>query len=209
MVPSGTMANQVALLRADTAGRRGDRLRRGACLWHETGGVGEECRRAVHRRSAPAASFTADELDAGDQAARPHACIRRPRWCRSRTPTTAPAAWSSRRRRSVAICALAASAGIATYLDGARLWNVAAATGLALAELAAPFDRRSVALSKGLGAPGGSMLAGPQAADRRLPSATAGCSAGRCGRSAFLPRRRFTRSTTTWNGSPRITPTRA
>jgi threonine aldolase len=60
------------------------------------------------------------------------------------------------------VCALAKQRGLATYLDGARLWNVAAATGTPLAELAAPFDLVMVSLSKGLGAPGGSMLAGPK-----------------------------------------------
>jgi threonine aldolase len=62
-----------------------------------------------------------------------------------------------------AVCALARKRGLATYLDGARLWNVAAATGIALADLAAPFDLVMVSLSKGLGAPGGSMLAGSKA----------------------------------------------
>ena len=58
------------------------------------------------------------------------------------------------------ICAAARKLGIAGYLDGARLWNVAAATGSSLSELAAPFDLVGVSLSKGLGAPGGSLLAG-------------------------------------------------
>ena len=60
------------------------------------------------------------------------------------------------------ICAAAKERGIATFLDGARLWNTAIATGQRLNKLAAPFDLVSVALSKGLGAPGGSMLAGSQ-----------------------------------------------
>jgi threonine aldolase len=40
------------------------------------------------------------------------------------------------------------------------LWNAAVASGLSLTALAAPFDLLAVALSKGLGAPGGSLLAG-------------------------------------------------
>jgi threonine aldolase len=58
------------------------------------------------------------------------------------------------------VCAAAREREIATFLDGARLWNVAVATGVAPAELAAPFDLVTVALSKGLGAPAGSVLAG-------------------------------------------------
>lgn len=46
------------------------------------------------------------------------------------------------------------------HLDGARLWNVSAATGISEAELAAPFDSVSVCLSKGLGAPVGSLVVG-------------------------------------------------
>ena len=50
--------------------------------------------------------------------------------------------------------------GLALHLDGARLWNAAVATGRSEAEIAAPFDTVSVCLSKGLGAPVGSVLAG-------------------------------------------------
>jgi len=63
----------------------------------------------------------------------------------------------------VAICAAARGLGVATYLDGARLFNTAAATGLSLAKLAAPADLVSVALSKGLGCPVGSLIAGSKA----------------------------------------------
>ena len=58
------------------------------------------------------------------------------------------------------VCAAARGHGIATYLDGARLWNAAVASGRSPAELARPFDLVAVSLSKGLGAPGGSLLAG-------------------------------------------------
>ena len=62
----------------------------------------------------------------------------------------------------VAVCAAARGLGVRSYLDGARLFNVAAASGRSLAELAAPFDLVGVALSKGLGCPVGSLLAGPR-----------------------------------------------
>ena len=79
------------------------------------------------------------------------------------------------------ICAAAGEREIATYLDGARLWNAAIATGRAPAELAAPFDLVSVDLSKGLGAPGGSLLAGSSEISGAV-FATAGCSAVQCAR---------------------------
>ncbi|MGO4343289.1 threonine aldolase family protein [Pedococcus sp. 2YAF34] len=50
--------------------------------------------------------------------------------------------------------------GVAMHLDGARLWNAHVATGVALAEYGRHFDSVSVCLSKGLGAPVGSVLAG-------------------------------------------------
>lgn len=56
--------------------------------------------------------------------------------------------------------ALAARHGLALHLDGARLWNAAVAGGQTPGEVAAPFDSVSVCLSKGLGAPVGSVLVG-------------------------------------------------
>ncbi len=53
----------------------------------------------------------------------------------------------------------ASSAGVALHLDGARLWNAQVATGTDLAEYGRLFDTVSVCLSKGLGAPVGSVLA--------------------------------------------------
>ncbi|MEA1979956.1 MAG: GntG family PLP-dependent aldolase [candidate division Zixibacteria bacterium] len=46
------------------------------------------------------------------------------------------------------------------HLDGARIWNAHVVTGLSLPELTKPFDSVSVCLSKGLGAPIGSMILG-------------------------------------------------
>lgn len=57
--------------------------------------------------------------------------------------------------------------GLALHLDGARLWNAAAASGRSEAELAVPFDTVNVCLSKGLGAPVGSVLAGSAEMMRR------------------------------------------
>ncbi|HAN32259.1 MAG TPA: low specificity L-threonine aldolase [Myxococcales bacterium] len=48
------------------------------------------------------------------------------------------------------------------HLDGARLFNAAVATGLSPAELAEPFATVNICLSKGLGAPVGSLLCMPQ-----------------------------------------------
>src|SRR4051812_26194347 len=58
--------------------------------------------------------------------------------------------------------------GIAVHLDGARLWNAHVATGVPLAEYGAVADTVSVCLSKGLGAPVGSVLVG---SDERIAAA--------------------------------------
>jgi threonine aldolase len=60
----------------------------------------------------------------------------------------------------IAICDAARGRGIASHLDGARIWNASVATGKTVAELARPFDTVSVCFSKGLGAPVGSALVG-------------------------------------------------
>jgi threonine aldolase len=50
--------------------------------------------------------------------------------------------------------------GMILHLDGARICNAAIASGVRVDEIAAPFDSVSVCLSKGLGAPVGSLLLG-------------------------------------------------
>ena len=58
------------------------------------------------------------------------------------------------------IAGVTRSLGIPLHLDGARLWNVEAATGVAVSEYAACADTVMVSFSKGLGAPVGAALAG-------------------------------------------------
>ena len=59
-----------------------------------------------------------------------------------------------------AATALAHERGLGTHLDGARIANAAVKLGIGLAQAAAGFDSLSVCLSKGLGAPVGSVLCG-------------------------------------------------
>jgi threonine aldolase len=62
----------------------------------------------------------------------------------------------------VEICNWAHDRGLATHLDGARLFNAVVATGIPADSWAEHFDTVSVCFSKGLGAPVGSALAGPR-----------------------------------------------
>jgi len=59
-----------------------------------------------------------------------------------------------------AVRAWATSVGCAVHLDGARIWNAHVATGTPLADYGAVADTISVCLSKGLGAPVGSLVVG-------------------------------------------------
>ncbi|MEO7009332.1 MAG: threonine aldolase family protein, partial [Caldimonas sp.] len=159
-LPSGTMANQVAL-RVLT--RPGDDVivsRESHAVWHETGG------------SAANAGVQLTEIGArGVYTAAEFAAAVKPRDHDIYPPTTLVEIENTHNRgggvifpqaEAERICAVARSLGIATFLDGARLWNASVASGRPVAELAQPFDLVAVSLSKGLGAPGGSLLAGPR-----------------------------------------------
>ena len=157
-LPSGTMANQVAL-RALT--RPGDDVivsRESHAVWHETGGGGANAG-VQFTEVGQGGRFTAEEFGT---AVKPRDHMLYP-------PTTLVQVENTHNRaggividqeEAIRICVAARERGIATFLDGARLWNAAAASGQSVVDLAAPFDVVTVALSKGLGAPAGTMLAG-------------------------------------------------
>ena len=157
-LPSGTMANQVALRTLTHPGDDVVVSREAHAVWHETGGSAANAGVQLTEIGVRGV-FTAGEFLAAI----------RPRDHPIYPPTTLVEIENTHNRaggvvfpqdEAVRICAGARERGISSYLDGARLWNVAAATGRSLSELAAPFDLVGVSLSKGLGAPGGSLLAG-------------------------------------------------
>jgi threonine aldolase len=157
-VPSGTMANQIGL---KILTRPGDDVVVGDeahIVWHESGAAAANSG-VQFTVAGQGGLFTAADLRA---AYKPPGHIVFP-------PTTLVAIENTHNRgggvvfpqaEAVAICETARELGLASYLDGARLFNAAAASGQTLAELAAPFDFVSVALSKGLGCPVGSLIAG-------------------------------------------------
>lgn len=157
-VPTGTMANQIAL-RIFT--RPGDDVvvsRDSHTVLHETGGSGANAGVQL-TEIGDLGVFTVDEFLAA----------RKPRGHLIYPPTTLVEIENTHnlaggvvfpQEQAAQICAAAREHSVATYLDGARLWNVCVARNQTPVALAAPFDLVSVALSKGLGAPGGSVLAG-------------------------------------------------
>ena len=60
------------------------------------------------------------------------------------------------------VCARAHGLGLRVHIDGARIFNAATACGCSVRELCEPADTVMFCLSKALGAPVGSMLAGPR-----------------------------------------------
>ena len=99
--------------------------------------------------------------------------------------------------------ALARRHGLATHLDGARIVNAAVASNRSVKELAEGFDSVSVCLSKGLGAPVGSVLVGDEALigkARRLRKMVG----GGMRQAALSLLRVFMRSSTTLPGWPMI-----
>jgi threonine aldolase len=157
-LPSGTMANQTGL---KLLTRPGDDVIVGDeahIVWHESGAAAANAgvQFTVVGRGG---LFTAADFEV---AYKPPGHIIYP-------PTTLVTIENTHNRGGgvvfpqadvAAICAAARKLGVRSYLDGARLFNTAAATGLSLAELGAPADLVSVALSKGLGCPVGSLIAG-------------------------------------------------
>ena len=157
-VPSGTMANQVALR---TLTRPGDDVLVPTdphLLLFETGAAAANAGVQFSVIGSGGIFHAADVREA----IKPRGHVVYP-------PTTLLVAENTHNRMGgivfptdalAASVAAAREAGVATYLDGARILNASVATGTPPADLAAGFDLVSLSLSKGLGAPAGSMLSG-------------------------------------------------
>ena len=157
-MPSGTQANQVGLLLLTRPGDDVIASQGAHSIFHEAGGsaknAGIQFTIIGNRRGFSAAEFSEAIKPRGHQVYPPTTLVLVENTHNRAGGTIWP------QNEIIEICKSARSQNISTYLDGARLWNAQVETGLSLAELADPFDLVMVALTKGLGAPGGSMLAG-------------------------------------------------
>jgi threonine aldolase len=160
-LPTGTMANQAALRVLTSPGDDVIVSRESHVVWHESG-AGAANSGVQFTEIGSRGVFTAEEVRGA----------RRVRGHMTYPPTTLIQIENTHNRAGGVVFPLeeahrisevAREEGIATYMDGARLWNAAVASGRLARDLAEPFDLVSVALSKGLGAPGGSLLAGSRA----------------------------------------------
>ena len=157
-VPSGTMANQLAI-RSLT--RPGDAILLDAnahIYCYEAGAPAALAGVQVSLLDGARGQFTAAQLEAAlpprDDHFAPPSLV-----CIENTHNRGGGSvWPLEQIESVT--AAARGHGLSLHLDGARLWNASAASGVSEAEYASHFDTVSVCFSKGLGAPVGSILAG-------------------------------------------------
>ena len=162
-VPTGTMANQTAI-RAHT--QPGDRvlLDAGAhAVRSEGGGPAALSGVTAHRLPGHRGIFTADDVaealgfsyEGNPTTLTPPATL----VCVENTHNGGGGSvWPLDQLDAVAGAARAA--GLRSHMDGARLWNASAASGVSPARYAENFDSVSVCFSKALGAPVGSAVAG-------------------------------------------------
>ncbi len=156
-VPSGTMANQISM--ALVAGPGTEVLvEEGSHVLNYEGGAasalwGITLRPVVGRRGVLAAS----DVAAAVRPPNDHFAPLRAVALENTHNRAGGAVWPPEQLHAVA--GAAREAGLAVHLDGARLWNAAAAGGLDPADLARSADTVSVCFSKGLGAPVGSAVA--------------------------------------------------
>lgn len=157
-VPSGTMANQLAI-RSHT--EHGDEIvveSSAHIYYYEAGGPaalsGVMCRCVTGRRGI----FSGADLEAVLRPPDHHFPPTRLVCIENTHNRGGGSVWRPDQIADVA--AVAKRHGLRLHMDGARLWNAATATGVPERDLAAPFDSVSVCFSKGLGAPVGSALAG-------------------------------------------------
>lgn len=157
-VPSGTMANQIAIGLAAGPGDEVIAEASSHCVNLEGGALsalwGAQPRLIVGRRGM----FTAADVAAVMRPEDDH--VPRPTLlCFENTHNRGGGSvWPLAQMQEVAT--FARGRGLAVHLDGARLFNAQAAAGVAASEWAACADTVSICLSKGLGAPVGSVLCG-------------------------------------------------
>ena len=157
--PSGVMANQTALAALGAPGTEVV-LEAGAHIFHyEEGAAAAWSGLQLRPVATPDGLLTRESVESALRAGSPY----QPRTSLVALENTHLDSGGRVMSASSAreIGELARERGLAVHLDGARLWHAAAAGGEDLEKLARPADTVMVALSKGLGCPVGSLLAGP------------------------------------------------
>ncbi|MBX5477015.1 MAG: low-specificity L-threonine aldolase [Clostridia bacterium] len=157
-VPSGTMANLVAVL---SHTRRGDEVILEAdshVYYYEVGGLSAVAGAVPRLIQGRRGKFGPEDVRAAVRA--PNIHFPRPSLlCVENTHNRAGGTvWTPEEVRAVAEAAH--NLGLRVHMDGARVFNAAVALGRPVKEIVAPVDSVMFCLSKGLGAPVGSVLCG-------------------------------------------------
>jgi threonine aldolase len=154
-VPSGTMANQIALMLHT---RRGDEVVGGEGTHAATfeSGAASALAGVQFRTAGSGGLYNAEELERAVQP--PGVMYARTSLAVIENTHNRAGGRVFAHAEVLRIARVARRRGLRLHLDGARLWNAAVATGQREHELAAPFDTVSVCFSKGLGAPVGSAI---------------------------------------------------
>jgi threonine aldolase len=157
--PSGTQTNQTAIWFNCQRGTELIVEANAHCVHHEIAGVAALAGAQIRPVATPDGVLTAELVRAALRPASPHY----PRISAIAIENTHNAAGGKVMPTATAdaLGALAREIGVPLHLDGARIWNAAAALGVAPDRLAAPARTVSACFSKGLGAPVGSCLAFP------------------------------------------------
>lgn len=165
-VPSGTMANQVSI-RAHT--EPGDEViahEDSHILHYETGAPGALSGVMTREARGDRGLFDVSEVDRLFRPESPIAPRSRLLVIENTQNRGGGAIWPIDQLARVA--ARGRELGLKVHLDGARIWNASAATGIDPREYAKHFDSVSCCFSKGLGAPVGSAVAGDEAFINRV-----------------------------------------
>lgn len=157
-VPSGTMANQIAV-RAHAAPGTEIILDRGShVLNFEAGASPALSGVSFHPLDGLRGILDADAVARAIRPNVPHCPQTAAVWAENTHNLAGGSVWPQDRLDAVAD--VAHDAGLPLHLDGARIWNAAVATGVPPERIARPADSVSVCMSKGLGAPVGSLIVG-------------------------------------------------
>ncbi len=157
-VPSGTMANQIAI-RCQT--EPGDEIichEDSHIIHYEAGGPAAISGCMVRGLRGPRGTFSEADLLAAIRPDNPHFAVARLAIIENTHNRGGGSVWNLNALKRVTDAAR--SRGLRCHLDGARLWNAHVASGTPMRDLAAPFDTLCCCFSKGLGAPVGSIIAG-------------------------------------------------
>jgi len=159
-VPSGTMGNQLAIKCHTEPGDEVLLERESHIFLYEQGGLGANSGCLAHLVSGERGVITPEQLAAAVRDPADDHVARVRLVCLENTHNRQGGVIVPLERLQ-AVAAVARAQGVAVHLDGARLWNASVASGIPLRDWAASADSVMMCFSKGLGAPVGSILAGP------------------------------------------------